>query len=105
MATRKPALELFYDPADLAPGAPRLYVRRSGERWELRDEEGRVLGMHPEQGDAIEDALERSAVCFSEILVRGSTGRVEWLVDQDSEILKATEPWRKKRKAEKEAAD
>jgi hypothetical protein len=105
MATRKPALELFYDPADLTPRAPRLYVRRNGRSWELRDEEDTVLGTHSEQGDAIEDALDRSAVRFSEILVRGSTGRMEWLVDQDPEILKATEPWRKKRKAEKEAAD
>jgi hypothetical protein len=83
MATREPPIELFYDPADLDPEAPRLRVSRNGEGWELRGDDGVLLSKHPTQGDAIDAALERSGVRFSEILVRGSTGRAEWLVGQD----------------------
>jgi hypothetical protein len=83
MATREPPVELFYDPADLDPDAPRLRVSRNGEGWELRDDDGVLLSKHPSQSDAIHAALERSSMRFSEILVRGSTGRAEWLVGQD----------------------
>jgi hypothetical protein len=41
--------------------------------------------------DAIEAGLERSAVRFSEILVRGRNGRGEWVVDQDPDRM---ETWR-----------
>jgi hypothetical protein len=84
MATREPPVELFYDPADLDPNAPRLRVVRNGVGWELRDEAGVLLSTHPTQADAIDAALERSAVRFSEILVRGSTGATEWVVGQDA---------------------
>lgn len=83
MATREPPVELFYDPEDLDPQAPRLRVSRNGEGWELRDDDEVLLSKHPSQRDAIDAALERSSVRFSEILVRGSTGRAEWLVGQD----------------------
>jgi hypothetical protein len=105
MATRTPPLERFYDPADLDPAAPRLYVLRNDCVWELRDEADVLLSAHPTQQDAIDAALERSRLRFSEILARGSTGRAEWLVDQHPEILKATEYWRKKRTLGREAAD
>jgi hypothetical protein len=88
MATREPPVELFYDPDDLHPDAPRLRVTRNGVGWELRDQGGVLLGTHPTQMDAIEAALERSAVCFHEILVRGTTGRGEWVVNQDPEWMR-----------------
>lgn len=82
MATREPPIELFYDPGDLIPGAPRLYVWRNDNEWELLDADGVLLSTHPSQGAAIEAARVRSHVRYCDILVRGSTGRVEWLLDQ-----------------------
>jgi hypothetical protein len=96
MATREPPVELFYDPADLDPAAPRLYVWRSGRTWELQDEDGIVLSTHPTQRDAIEEAHERSAARFCEILARGSTGRIEWRIEQSPMMREAAECWRKK---------
>lgn len=95
MATREPPVELFYDPADLGPAAPRLRVSKNGKGWELRDDDGLLLSAHPSQTDAIDAALERSKVRFSEILVRGSTGEAEWRVDQDPTSLELAECWRK----------
>jgi hypothetical protein len=97
MATREPPVELFYDPAELDPAAPRLYVLRNGATWELQDEDGAVLGTHPTQRDAIEEAHERSATRFCEILARGSTGRIEWRIEQNSMTREAMEYWRKRR--------
>lgn len=91
MATREPPVELFYDPDDLHPTAPRLRVTRNGVGWELRDDAGVLLSTHPAQMDAIEAGLERSAARFSEILVRGTNGRGEWVVDQDPVRM---ETWR-----------
>lgn len=82
MATHEPSVERLYDPEELRPGAPRLYVWRNDNDWQLLDEEGTVLSIHPSQADAIDAALVRSRVRYTEILVRGSTGRVEWLVHQ-----------------------
>ena len=90
MATREPPVELFYSPDDLDPEAPRLRVTRNGEGWELRDDGGTLLSKHSTQVDAIDAALERSTLRFSEILVRGSTGRAEWVVNQDPRWLKLT---------------
>lgn len=90
MATREPPVELFYSPDDLDPEAPRLRVKRNGEGWELRSDEGSLLSKHPSQEGAIDAALVRSRVRFSEILVRGSTGRAEWAVNQKPELLKLT---------------
>lgn len=87
MATREPPVELFYSPADLDPQAPRLRVTRNGEGWELRADEGDLLSKHPSQAEAIDAALERSKARFSEILVRGSTGRAEWVVNQNPNWL------------------
>lgn len=88
MATRKTPVELFYDPEDLDPQAPRLCVTRNGEGWELRANEGDLLSKHSSQAEAIDAGLERSKARFSEILVRGSTGRAEWVVNQNPEWLK-----------------
>lgn len=91
MATRESEVELFYDPDDLDPHAPRLRVTRNGVGWELRDDAGLLLSAHPTQMDAIEAGLGHSARCFSEILVRGTNGRGEWVVDQDPDRM---EIWR-----------
>lgn len=90
MATREPPVELFYDPAELDPDAPRLYVLWNGSGWELRDDSGGLLGTHLTQDKAVDAALRRSRARFSEILVRGSTGRAEWVVSQNPEWLKLT---------------
>jgi hypothetical protein len=105
MATREPPVERFYSPEDLDPTAPRLYVWRNGGAWELQDEGGMVLSTHATQRDALEEAHERSAVRFCEILARGSTGRIEWRIDQNPAMRKATEYWRKKKSQQREAAD
>jgi hypothetical protein len=106
MATREPPVELYYDPADLDSEAPRLYVRRGGEAWALEDEAGTLLSTHRTQDDAIDAALERSAQRFSEILVRGSTGRMEWLIDQNPELLRVVDSLsRRWEKRAPEAAD
>jgi hypothetical protein len=44
-------------------------------------------------------------VRFCEILARGSTGRIEWRIDQNPAMRKATEYWRKKKSQQREAAD
>ena len=102
---REPPEERFYDPADLDPDAPRLYVLRNGDAWELQDEAGDVLSTHPTQRDALDAARCRSARCFSEILVRGSTGRVEWQLDQDPELRRILDGLRARRMRYAEAAD
>lgn len=86
MATHEPIVELFYDPAELTPGAPRLYVRRNGTAWRLLDENGDLLSTHPSQAHAIHAARRRSKKRFSEILFRGATDAAEWRLDQDPEI-------------------
>ncbi|HEV3051577.1 MAG TPA: hypothetical protein VGX50_14830 [Longimicrobium sp.] len=86
MATREPPVELFYDPAELDPDAPRLYVRRNGTSWRLLDQDGVLLSAHASQDEAIDAARRLSGQRFSEILVRGSTDDLEWRLDQDPEI-------------------
>lgn len=89
MATREPPVELFYDPAELDPDAPRLYVRRNGTSWRLLDQDGVLLSTHASQDEAIGAARQISKKRFSEILVRGSTDDLEWRLDQDPEIAAA----------------
>lgn len=105
MAMRELPDELFYDPADLDSDAPRLYVLRNGDTWELQDEAGDVLSTHPTRRDALEEAHQRSATRFCEILARGSNGRIEWWMEQSPAMRKATEYWRTQRSAQREAAD
>lgn len=80
MATRKPPVELFYDPEDLDSAAPRLRIGKKAGRWQLRDEQGALLSSHALLPDAIDAALERSKARFSEILVRTASGHFEWSV-------------------------
>ena len=87
MATREPSVELFYSPEDLDPTAPRLRIGKGNGRWELRDGEGVLLGSHASLSDAIDAALERSEVCFSEILVRDADGLQEWSVHHNPEWM------------------
>lgn len=87
MATREPPVERYYDPADLDPDAPRLYISKNGSGWELRDEDGALLSAHAILPEALDAAGERSTVRFSEIIVRGATGRVEWFVQQNPECV------------------
>jgi hypothetical protein len=105
MATREPPVERFYDPDKLDPDAPRLYVWRNGDTWELLDEAHTVLSTHAAQRHAIDAALDRSQAQFSEILARGSTGRIEWRIDQNPALLELTEYWEKRRIQTQEAAD
>lgn len=97
MATREPPVELFYDPAELTPDAPRLYVRRNGTSWRLLDQNGDLLSTHPTQSDAIGAARCISKERFSEILVRGATDALEWRLDQDPEIVEITDRLRGRR--------
>lgn len=87
MATREPPVELYYEPADLDPEAPRLYIGKNGSGWELRDDGGELLSGHAQLPDAIDAALERSKVRFSEILVRGASSSIEWSVSRNPEMV------------------
>jgi hypothetical protein len=87
MATRKPALELYYDPAELDPEAPRLHVRKDDGVWELRDADAALLSTHAKLPEAIDAALERSNARFSEILVRGAVSPIEWSVRLNPEMV------------------
>jgi hypothetical protein len=96
MATREPPVERFYDPADLDPTAPRLYVWRNGDTWELLDEADTVLSAHSTRREAICAARKRSELRFSEILVRGGTGCMEWQLEQDPELLRIIDSLRRR---------
>lgn len=87
MATREPPVELFYDLEELDPDAPRLRIAKDAGRWELRDDQGVLLSVHPLLPEAIDAALARSAACFSEILVRGAGGDMEWSVHHDPDFV------------------
>jgi hypothetical protein len=94
MAKRKAPPEPLFEPEDLDPNAPRLYISRNGVGWELRSAEGALLGVHDSQSTAIQAAREISKVQFSEILVEGSTGRYVWQLDQRPEWLSIVEFFR-----------
>jgi hypothetical protein len=80
MATREPPVELFYDPAQLDPDAPRLHIRKDDGVWELRDADGVLLSSHAKLPEAIDAAEARSNAHFCEILVRGAGSPIEWSV-------------------------
>ena len=104
MATREPPVELYYDPADLDPNAPRLHVRKNCSGWELRDGGGELLSGHAELPDAIDAALERSKVRFSEILVRGASSSSEWSVSRNPEMVELAQVLNASPLLEREAA-
>ena len=105
MATRKASVELFYDPEDLDPGAPRLRIAKKRGVWELRDEQGVLLSKHPRLPDALDAALERSEKCFSEILVMAGSGRFEWSVQHNPDWLALARAVNRPVLPEQEAAD
>jgi hypothetical protein len=80
---------------DFDPSARQLHVERNGKGWELRSDEGALLGTHPSVDDAIDAALEMSRAEFREILVRGSSGRrFVSAVNQNPRWLAAIEAFR-----------
>lgn len=87
MAKRKPSLELYYDPADLDPEAPRLHIRKDEGVWELRDADDALLSRSMLLPDVLDAALERSNARFSEIIVQGAGGGIEWSVHQNPECV------------------
>lgn len=87
MATREPSVELYYDPADLDPDAPRLHVRTEDGVWELRDADDALLCRSMLLPEVLDAALERSNVRFSEIIVQGAGGGIEWSVHQNPEYV------------------
>jgi hypothetical protein len=105
MATRESSIDLYYDPEDLDPHAPRLRIAKKRGVWELRDEQGALLSHHPWLPEAIDAALERSAECCSEILVMAATGRFEWSVKHNPEFLELARAVKREAAAEREAAD
>jgi hypothetical protein len=87
MATRRQAPELGYDPADLVPGVPTLYVSLNGRGWELRCD-GVLLSTHPTRDEALDAAYEQCDREFGNILAEGSTGRFVFQMEQDPVLLK-----------------
>jgi hypothetical protein len=104
-ATGEPSVELFYDPEDLDSQAPRLRIAKTSGVWELRDEQGALLSSHARLPDAIDAALARSEVCFSEILVMAATGRFEWSVQHNPDWLELARAVNRPMEMEREAAD
>lgn len=105
VAGREPPLKLYYDVRELDPGAPRLRISKSTGIWELRDDQDSLLGSHDRLPDAIDAALCRSEVCFSEILVMASNGRFEWSVRHNPELLEIARVVARPVAVEREAAD
>jgi hypothetical protein len=105
MATREPPVELFYDPEDLDPDAPRLYIRKDGGAWELRDGAGELLGAHVSLPEALDAAEARSRVRFHEILVRGAVSHMEWSVRQNPEMVELARALNGTTAVHREAAD
>lgn len=102
---RKRPLELYYDPEELNPDAPRLRISKCAGVWELRDDQGALLSSHARLPAAIDDALARSAECYSEILVMAATGRFEWSVQHNSDWLALARAVNRPVVSEREAAD
>lgn len=105
MATRESPVELYYDPADLDPDAPRLHVRKHGDTWELSDADGTLLSSHAKLPEAIDAAEARSRVRFCEILVRGAVTPMEWSVTQNPDMVELARALNGQVQAEREAAD
>ncbi|HEU4884649.1 MAG TPA: hypothetical protein VFT45_20505 [Longimicrobium sp.] len=102
---RQRPIELYYDPEELATDAPRLRISKCAGVWEVRDDEGVLLGSHARLPAAIDDALARSAKSFSEILVMAATGRFEWSVQHNPEFVELARAVNRPVESEREAAD
>ncbi len=105
MADREPRVKLYYDARELDPDAPRLRIGKRAGVWEMRDEEGALLSSHARLPDAIDAALKRSEMCFSEILVMATTGRFEWSVRHNPELVEIARVVARPVAPEREAAD
>jgi hypothetical protein len=105
MAKREPAVELYYDAEELDPKAPRLRISKRAGVWELRDAQGALLSSHALLPEAIDAALQRSEVCFSEILVMAATGEFEWSVHHTPEFVELARAVNRPAISEREAAD
>ncbi|MBB4639136.1 hypothetical protein [Longimicrobium terrae] len=86
MATRKRAPEPGYEPEDLVPGVPTLYIALRNSVWELR-RDGVLLSTHPTRVNAIDVARAHSDREFCNILAEGSTGRLVFQMSQDPKWL------------------
>jgi hypothetical protein len=102
---REPPVELFYDLDMLDPDAPRLRISKCAGIWELRDDQGALLSSHARLTGAIDDALARSAECYSEILVMAATGRFQWSVQHNPDWLALARAVNRPVVSEREAAD
>lgn len=98
-------VRLFYDPAELASDAPRLYIRKENGVWQLRDADGTLLSSHVKLPEAIDAAEERSKVCFCEILVRGAVSPIEWSVRLNPGMAELARVLNESVGVEREAAD
>lgn len=105
MATRNRKVELFYDPAELDSDAPRLHIRKDDGAWELWDDAGVLLGRHALLPAALDAALERSKVHFSEILVRTASGKHEWSVRHNPDWVELARILNQTASVQREAAD
>ena len=105
MTKRNPPVELFYEPEELDPDAPRLRIAKKRGVWELRNEQGELLSRYPLLPEAIDAALERSKARFSEILVMAATGRFEWSVRHSPEFVELARAVNRPVESEREAAD
>ncbi|HYR09036.1 MAG TPA: hypothetical protein VEQ60_14740 [Longimicrobium sp.] len=102
---RERPIDLYYDPDELDPDAPRLRISKCAGVWELRGPQGALLSSHARLPAAIDDALARSAECFSEILVMAATGRFEWSVKHNPEFVELARVVNRPEEFEREAAD
>jgi hypothetical protein len=102
---RERPIDLFYDPEELNADAPRLRISKCAGIWELRDDQGALLSSHARLPDAIDDALARSAECYSEILVMAATGRFEWSVKHNPEFVVLARAVNQPVELQREAAD
>ncbi|HEY0019015.1 MAG TPA: hypothetical protein VGC13_22125 [Longimicrobium sp.] len=105
VAGRERPIDLYYDPEELDADAPRLRISKCAGVWELRDDQGALLGSHARLPAAIDHALARSAKRFSEILVMSATGRFEWSVKHNPEFVELARAVNRPVGSEREAAD
>lgn len=87
MATRRRAPELGYDPEDLVPGVPTLYIALRNSVWELR-RDGVLLSTHPTRVHAVRTARDHTEREYCNILAEGSTGRLVLKMEQNPVLVR-----------------
>jgi hypothetical protein len=78
--------EPVFAPEDVDENAPKLFITRNDQRWDLRDEH-RVLSTHALRSDAFDAALRLSKRRFSEIFFESGNGRYLHQAAQDRTSL------------------